>query len=595
VFNPEQEDSDGDGRGDACAGLVDQDGDGIEDHLDNCPEDWNTTQDDTDQDGAGDACDPDDDNDGVADVSDPAPLNPDICGDSDGDTCDDCAVGTDDFGPLPDNDPMNDGPDSDGDGICDAGDDPELDLEFYAAETTTQLIDSTVGGWTTALTLDVDRSTASGPKEFLILGSMVLTGDSLGSFGTQMWYRLHNGHYNLDSNQDLESVTGQAPKYLGLSGTDAQEQGAPLFFMQKVTLDAGAHLFTLDFDLGDDANDTAKMNTASLVALELPSNYEWVSLQGTHTGADNASALTDVGQDWADGELAYDDRDGARIYNLTDGSSCEVTHNTSDTVICSLEDGAENDWDTGDRYTLQWCDTDSADASEQTVLTLNVDPDDPTDYLVIWQGTTYHEMQFEPDEGTRLYEGNTLLFEQYQPALAPYNAGNRMPYTVGSVYFKNISSVTDFAWTIEGSDEDESCVQRAAIIAIPYGPGHEIGTAYTDSSTSTDSTQDWADSSCVLSESVNEGDHLMLAGVYGGTSNGDEALDWRTVFGPITHTYFAWNHADVNIPSRHIHASVMGDELQAGTTALEIEHHRSNGGDDTTQLQKCYLWVGEIP
>jgi hypothetical protein len=54
-------------------------------------------------------------------------------------------------------------------------------------------------------------------------------------------------------------------------------------------------------------------------------------------------------------------------------------------------------------------------------------------------------------------------------------------------------------------------------------------------------------------------------------------------------------HADVDIPSRHIYGSVMGDDLQPGATALEIEHHRSNGGVDTTQLQKCYLWVGEIP
>jgi len=68
------------------------------------------------------AADPDLDNDGVPDVSDPEPHNPDICGDSDGDTCDDCAIGTDDFGPLPDNTPDNDGPDADADGLCDAGD-----------------------------------------------------------------------------------------------------------------------------------------------------------------------------------------------------------------------------------------------------------------------------------------------------------------------------------------------------------------------------------------------------------------------------------------------------------------------------------------
>ncbi len=47
---------------------------------------------DTDGDGLCDAGDTDDDNDGVPDALDPAPLDPSICGDLDGDTCDDCSV-----------------------------------------------------------------------------------------------------------------------------------------------------------------------------------------------------------------------------------------------------------------------------------------------------------------------------------------------------------------------------------------------------------------------------------------------------------------------------------------------------------------------
>ena len=79
---------------------------------------------DTDSDGlCDDGDDDDDDNDGIADASDPAPLDPAVCGDSDSDTCDDCSIGTDGFGPLADNDPANDGPDVDSDGLCDAGDD----------------------------------------------------------------------------------------------------------------------------------------------------------------------------------------------------------------------------------------------------------------------------------------------------------------------------------------------------------------------------------------------------------------------------------------------------------------------------------------
>ncbi len=54
------------------------------------------------------------DGDEVPDDIDPAPDDPNSCGDSDGDTCDDCAVSGR-------KDPANDGPDADGDGICDAG------------------------------------------------------------------------------------------------------------------------------------------------------------------------------------------------------------------------------------------------------------------------------------------------------------------------------------------------------------------------------------------------------------------------------------------------------------------------------------------
>jgi len=77
---------------------------------------------DADGDGTCDAGDTDDDNDGVPDATDPDDTHPDVCGDSDADTCDDCAVGTDGFGPLADVAPDADGPDDDGDGICDAGD-----------------------------------------------------------------------------------------------------------------------------------------------------------------------------------------------------------------------------------------------------------------------------------------------------------------------------------------------------------------------------------------------------------------------------------------------------------------------------------------
>jgi len=118
--NPGQEDSDGDGQGDACDVCPndpddDADGDGACGDVDNCPIP-NPDQLDSDGDGAGDACDacpldPNDDADGdgvCGDVDNcPAVPNPgqeDGDGDGVGTACDAC-----------DNDPDND---VDGDGVC---------------------------------------------------------------------------------------------------------------------------------------------------------------------------------------------------------------------------------------------------------------------------------------------------------------------------------------------------------------------------------------------------------------------------------------------------------------------------------------------
>ena len=110
---------DADGCSDA---QKDTDGDSVPDSTDNCPLLANTNQLDTDNDLAGDVCDDDDDNDGILDTVDLAPLDPASCADSDADTCDDCSVGVDGFGPAADNDPANDGLDTDTDGLCNLGD-----------------------------------------------------------------------------------------------------------------------------------------------------------------------------------------------------------------------------------------------------------------------------------------------------------------------------------------------------------------------------------------------------------------------------------------------------------------------------------------
>jgi len=69
------------------------------------------------------------------------------------------------------------------------------------------------------------------------------------------------------------------------------------------------------------------------------------SYEGTHTGADDAAALTDSGASYVVDELI-----GLRIINETDGSAGYITDNDATTVTASLAGGVDNNWDEGDTY-----------------------------------------------------------------------------------------------------------------------------------------------------------------------------------------------------------------------------------------------------
>lgn len=138
----------------ACPVDVDDDGDGVANDGDNCPDDANPGQENLDEDSAGDVCDDfpgdssetvDSDGDGVGDNADVFPDDPNETGDEDGDGVGDnndaCFgfpnVDTDGDKTCDNSDPCKNDPldeDADSDGICDVedsciGGDPTADAD----------------------------------------------------------------------------------------------------------------------------------------------------------------------------------------------------------------------------------------------------------------------------------------------------------------------------------------------------------------------------------------------------------------------------------------------------------------------------------
>lgn len=94
------------------------------------------------------------------------------------------------------------------------------------------------------------------------------------------------------------------------------------------------------YNTTDGSSGTITANTATTVTVA-------GAATGTHSAGNDEAVLTDATANWVAGELV-----GTTIYNTTDGSSGSVTGNTATTVTAVLAGGTEDDWDTGDAYSV---------------------------------------------------------------------------------------------------------------------------------------------------------------------------------------------------------------------------------------------------
>lgn len=155
---------------------------------------------------------------------------------------------------------------------------------------------------------------------------------------------------------------------------------------------------------------------------------------GTHTGANNASTLTDSTKSaiWVNDVFlsASPPTYNRWIYNLTDGSSGQITDNTTTTVTVTLSGGTDNDWDTGDSYKITGGyparDQIGAgqDASEWTTAFTGAAPVQAIEGFWIWGNVGFSSpIYLLNDQGSAqtaflLEEGRDIMLEQH-PTYVP--------------------------------------------------------------------------------------------------------------------------------------------------------------------------------
>ena len=110
--------------------------------------------------------------------------------------------------------------------------------------------------------------------------------------------------------------------------------------------------------------------------------YHARSTQGTHTGADSSTVLTDSqAQFWSTNEYQ-----GFIIENVTDGSTAIISAGNGTTQTCTLIGGSDNTWQTGDKYRMRYPDTGSERLESQADLILKRMIETNSDAVIAYHG-----------------------------------------------------------------------------------------------------------------------------------------------------------------------------------------------------------------
>ena len=297
-------DDDNDGILDIDEGLPsiltanDTDGDGFDDGVDNCPNNFNPAQTNSDTDTDGDACDLDDDGDGVDDVDDAFPVDGSKSVDTDSDGIDDSVDIDDDNDGVVDIDDTGLGLDGstscsllvdcDGDGVLDGADagrtDPDVAINFAPItnndavivneDAAVFLIDVTANDID-----DIVNLSAVGPND-TSLGAVAISGNSIeytpvtNANGTDTFsYTVTDGNF---SSQGQVTVTIEAVNDTPIASNDS----ASVNKGQSVNINLAAN----------DTDVEGSVDLTSIVIFSAPSNGALVvnangTVDYTHDGS----------------------------------------------------------------------------------------------------------------------------------------------------------------------------------------------------------------------------------------------------------------------------------------------------------------------